>query len=53
MMIDFVIILAILIVIAIIIYFVFWKNRNNPCKGCSYYKKCKECQKKNIDNDIH
>lgn len=37
---DIIIISILLIIVAAIIYFSIWKNRKNPCKGCSYAKRC-------------
>lgn len=46
--IDIFIILILLVIVVSIIYFCFVKNKDNPCKGCPYYKNCskKECNKK-------
>ena len=47
---DTIILICVGIILSLICYFHFWKNRKNPCKGCAYAKNCnKKCDsKKNI-----
>lgn len=43
-----IVVLAVLLVVSII-YFHYWKNRKDPCKGCPYAKACEkkeDCNKK-------
>ncbi|MGL4950029.1 MAG: hypothetical protein ACRC5M_06575 [Anaeroplasmataceae bacterium] len=40
--IDIVIIILVVVISLIIIYYVFIKNRKNPCKGCAHAKACNE-----------
>ena len=48
-LIDYIIIISLFIIISLICYFYFWKNRDKPCHGCPYAKNCTNgtCQTKN------
>ena len=37
---DIVIITTLAIVVSVVVYFSFVRYKNNPCRGCPYYKKC-------------
>ena len=47
-LIDIIILIAVLLVVALICYFYFWKNRNKPCHGCPY---CNSCEKVKSNSD--
>ena len=39
-LVDIILILILLLIVGVIVYFSFIKNKGNKCKGCPYYKKC-------------
>lgn len=47
-LVDVIIVFILLIIVSIVVYFAFIKNKDNPCKGCPYYKNCNKskCDKK-------
>jgi len=46
--IDAIILGVLLIILGLIIYFSFWKKKEDPCKGCPYARSCesKACSKR-------
>lgn len=46
---DIIILFIVIIVIGLVSYFAFWRNRKKPCHGCPYAKNCqsKTCTKVN------
>lgn len=46
-LVDIIIVLILFVVVSLVIYFSFVKNRNDPCKGCLYSKSCSKmnCKK--------
>lgn len=46
-LVDVLIIIIILLIVGLVVYFSFIKNKDNPCKGCPYAKNCnkKNCNK--------
>lgn len=44
---DIVVLTIVIVIVGLIIYFSFWKNRKKPCHNCPYYKNCNnECDDK-------
>lgn len=46
---DIIILIILAIVVSLVVYFSFIKNRNNKCAGCPYAKDCnnRSCKKGN------
>jgi len=51
-LIDYIIIAIIVIIVTLISYFYFWKNRNKPCHGCPYAKNCTTCNCQSKNNTL-
>ena len=47
-LVDFVIMSLLVLLVGLLIYCSFVKNRGNPCHNCPYYKRCdmKKCKEK-------
>lgn len=47
-LVDIIIIIVLILILASIIYFSIWKNKDEPCKGCPYARSCesKACSKR-------
>lgn len=50
-LVDLIIVLMLVVVISLVVYFSFIKNRKNRCCGCPYYKSCNRntCKDKSSD----
>lgn len=48
-LVDLIIIILLVVIVGLVIYFSFIKNRNNPCHNCPYFKSCDKssCKSKN------